>query len=401
LLAALWLLWQVRDATGDEAGGGKRTRCYLFGAGLAAGWAAISNYVAALAVVMLGAYLIFAVRRNRGRLWFACGVAAPLLLVLFYNAACFGMPFTTNYREQAPFQKFEGAFMGVFTWPQWDALLAILFSPFRGVFYFSPVLLVGFYGAWLIARQRRYRAEWWVVVGVVMLYLLFSICYKGWQGGFAVVPRYFVPAAPFLALPVVMGFARRLWPTLAAAIYSVAVGFLIVAVNPFSPLGMHLMVKREGVSQWRHNQITDYLLPLLLRGDLENLISERIEYRVKENDAELAAARYSQEVRDASAQELRRRIRAEIASLENFWYVLLLAEPISANQLGIYEILPCRVFSADRIERKWNSFNVGEFLFPQSRWSLVPLLLVGGALFVALIRAARRHGSEANGLKFL
>lgn len=38
----------------------------------------------------------------------------------------------------------------------------------------------------------------------------------------------------------------------------------------------------------------------------------------------------------------------------------------------------------------WNSFNAGEFLWPQSRWSLLPLCLICGGLSVWLLLEAGR-----------
>jgi hypothetical protein len=359
-------------------------------AGVAAGWAAISNYIAAVGVVMLGIYLLRSVRVKRGWLWFGLGLLGPLVLVLFYNWSCFGMPLTTNYRDQAAFQKFEGAFLGVFRLPQWDVLLAILFSPFRGMFFFYPVLAMGVLGGVRLWRQGRWRAELAVCAGIVLAYLLFNICYVGWFGGAAVAPRYFTPAVAFLALPLAVAFAHWRKTTKALAVYSVAVSLLIVAVNPFSTLGVHLMTLREGIPLWRHNQLTDYLLPLFFTGGIEPLISERIERRVADNDRLLVEAGYSEEVRRASADLKREQLRRDIETMENYWYALLIGEHISANQTGIYEMLPCRLFNKDSEAPRWNSFNVGEFLFPQSRWSLLPFALICATLIASAFWSARR-----------
>jgi hypothetical protein len=59
--------------------------------------------------------------------------------------------------------------------------------------------------------------------------------------------------------------------------------------------------------------------------------------------------------------------------------------PVSANAGGIYG--GC-MLQPDQL--RWNSFNAGEFLFPESRWSLLPLLLCGGALGWFAFRFARK-----------
>jgi hypothetical protein len=66
--------------------------------------------------------------------------------------------------------------------------------------------------------------------------------------------------------------------------------------------------------------------------------------------------------------------------------------PVSVNPIGAYDgLLTFSFFPAGSVETEWNSFNVGEFLFPQSRASLLPLLLVTGGLGAVLIFVAVRR----------
>jgi hypothetical protein len=62
--------------------------------------------------------------------------------------------------------------------------------------------------------------------------------------------------------------------------------------------------------------------------------------------------------------------------------------PVSGNPAGIYEGSPYNLFPPASKQAEWNSFNAGEFLFPQSRLSLLPLLLVCAALLLSACRAA-------------
>jgi hypothetical protein len=53
--------------------------------------------------------------------------------------------------------------------------------------------------------------------------------------------------------------------------------------------------------------------------------------------------------------------------------------PVSAHTFGFYGSWSDNGFgSRASLEARWNSFNVGEALFPESRWSLLPLLLIVG-----------------------
>ena len=74
--------------------------------------------------------------------------------------------------------------------------------------------------------------------------------------------------------------------------------------------------------------------------------------------------------------------------------------PVSVNPVGVYEGAAYRAFPRHSDQARFNSFNAGELLFPGSRWSLVPLLLlVGGLLYAAgpagLPARRRRDGPGA------
>ena len=118
---------------------------------------------------------------------------APLLaavgLLLWYNQARFGNAFDTGYH----FDSGEG-----FTTPIWQGLWGLLVSPYRGVFWFTP-LFIGSVLAWP-AFARVHRAEAWATAAIsVVLVLIYSLWWM-WWGGFAWGPRFLVPLTPFLVL---------------------------------------------------------------------------------------------------------------------------------------------------------------------------------------------------------
>jgi hypothetical protein len=195
------------------------------------------------------------------------GVLGPFLLICAYNVACFSTPFTTNYSHENPvFKAGGGAFLGVFLWPRWDVLLSVLFSPYRGLFISAPALLFGVYGliGWL--KCGNSKAEAWLMTSVIAFFLLFITTFNGWDGGWAVGPRYLTPALPFLALPLVLGFMRFFKTACALAILSAAVALLVTAVDPQAPVGnaRHAMV--EGRLQWTYSPLTEYEWPLFSEG---------------------------------------------------------------------------------------------------------------------------------------
>ncbi len=127
--------------------------------------------------------------------WFSGVVAfaAPLLLanllLLLYNYMRFGNPFETGYH----FDSGEG-----FSTPIWEGLWGLLVSPYRGVFWFTPLFFASV-AAWFVFRRRhRHEAIMSGAVSLVLI-LLYSMWWM-WWAGFAWGPRFLVPLAPFWVL---------------------------------------------------------------------------------------------------------------------------------------------------------------------------------------------------------
>ncbi len=102
------------------------------------------------------------------------------------------------------------------------ALAGYLFSPGRSLFVFSPVLLLALPGAWLLARQGRWRQLLVAMTGLLVFVLGYALLrHENWYGGLAWGPRYLVPATPFgmlAALPVIAWIwqhRRSRWQTAA------------------------------------------------------------------------------------------------------------------------------------------------------------------------------------------
>ena len=323
--------------------------------GAAAGWGAITNYVTSAAVLILAVYLFVTVKDRRAWIGYAAGVSGPFLLICAYNVACFGTPFTTNYVAQNPMFRTAGDWLGVFVAPSASVLLAVTFSPFRGLFVSSPVLLAAVFGLARMLRDVRVRTEALTCATIAAFYFLFTISFNAWQGGSGVGPRYLVPAIPFLALALPHAISRlpRVTTVLAAA--SIALQLLTTAVDPQVPI-----VEVPGRPLWKESPITEYLLPLFLTGRADPLV-----------DAVVGG---------------REGLRERAANLP----IAQVRGPVSANTIGMYEGWFYMQFAAGSPEANVNSFNVGELVFPGSRLSLTPLLIIEAALFAWISVRYRR-----------
>jgi hypothetical protein len=348
LIAALYFLQRSRrEGIESEPNSPPKRRAALnlYLGGLCAGYAAITNYIIAVIVIFFLLYVVLAVPKKNGWLWFGLGLLGPFIAVCAYHTLCFGTPFTTNYSHQNPqFSEAGSTVLNIFATPRWDLLLAILFSPFRGLFFSSPVLLLGGVGLVILLRaNRRAHSEGLLAIASIVFLLLFNMSFNGWTGGWTTVPRYLGPAVPFLAFPIVFAAQRFFKTTCFLALLSGVIMLLTTAVDPQSPLGNALTV--PGTPDWQYNPLAQYEAPLFLTSKANLLANTPFD---------------------------------------------AITGPVSANVMGSYEGWIGQIFAAPSPQTRWNSFNAGEFIFPESRWSLLPLLIVGATLCWFTLRIARQ-----------
>jgi hypothetical protein len=400
LIAAFYCLWCGKCETSGTA--------WLFAlSGLFAGVAAITNYVAAVAGMVLGLYALLAtLPLDAGRRWnwraailFSLGVAPPFLLICWYGWVCFGSPFTLNTDFQNPLFKVEGGALGMFALPSPYVAALISVSPYRGIFFLAPVTIMGLYGLYVWLREKTYAAEARVCLAVFAFFFLVNASFNGYHGGFSAGPRYLVPGMPFLVLPVVVAFMRtRITRVLAIAlaIISVVHHTLLTATDAQNSLtvGGHARIDDAHRRDDFFSQIVgDYAWPLFAYGRAWPVLDQLIDIRLENKAVELEADGATEAERHTQLEAHERELRDSIARGEATPMILgAIKGPVSVNPIGICDgLLTFTFFPANSMEADWNSFNAGEFLFPQNRASLLPLLLITGGLSAWLLRAAARH----------
>src|SRR5262245_5339032 len=142
LAAALLILaWERLHAL--RRGDGRRAA--WIGAGALLGLAVMTELTAALPVAGLVLYALADARWSArwrllaGGLPFAAALAA-------YNEACFGAPFATGYRYLGRFPEISQYGASGFGLPRLEALWGLTLSPFRGLFVYSPFLMLALPG---------------------------------------------------------------------------------------------------------------------------------------------------------------------------------------------------------------------------------------------------------------
>lgn len=192
--------WLTLDGEDRERG-----RAWL--AGGLCGLAVLVEYEMVVVAVVLGVALVL--RRSwHGLLRFVAAGVPFLLGVLGYQWAAFGSPFRSGYQTK---ETFENATMLITGLPDPWTALEILFGA-RGLFIFTPIVLVGVIG--LIMRwRRRHEEAVWIALAILAGFFLIQAGWPNPWGGESPGPRYVLPALPFLVLGV-----ARIWRSMSALV---------------------------------------------------------------------------------------------------------------------------------------------------------------------------------------
>jgi len=229
------------------------------------GYAVITEYPAALIAGLLGAMGLRLAWRT-GRAAAAASLLLPAGLIvagwMTYNAMVFGGPLALGYTQSELWQdQHHTGFMSL-TLPSWEALWGIIFSPFRGLLFLSPWLALSIPGAIRWARTRAATGALAVSVLGSLGFVLFNASSVMWWGGFAIGPRYLLPALPFMA--VLAGWTLDRLPGGAAA----RVGITALLVWSGSAVWMLTLAGQAFPPDTVANPLVQYAGPRLLAGDV-------------------------------------------------------------------------------------------------------------------------------------
>ncbi|MEQ1862654.1 MAG: hypothetical protein ABMA13_22265 [Chthoniobacteraceae bacterium] len=369
-------------------------------AGLSAGLAVVTNYVAVGAVFALGLYALLAggVRWRRA-IAFAVGGVPMAALLLWYHQVNFGSPIALANDFQNPIFKTESGSLGMFGQPNPYVVGLLAVSPYRGVLWLCPVLIAGIYGWVVWLRDKTWAAEARLGIAIFGFFFLVNASFNGYHAGYSAGPRYLVPGIPFLALATVVAFVH--WRKTALVLLGVSVvqQFLLTATDGQCPLavGHHARIDdAHRKDDFFCNLVTEYAAPLFFTGKVGPILRWMRDIKLEEAADRLENEEPDEAVRAQKLAEERARLDAAIERGDREPFLLAaIRGPVSVNPVGVYDgMLGWGMFPLDSGQSDWASFNAGEFLAPRSRWSVLPwLLVVGGGMALAL-RMARRSDAQ-------
>ncbi len=223
-------------------------------------------------VIALGILFLWAAIKmpNRWALYRVVLGAIPLGLVFAaYNYVAFQSPIPVGYEYSTLWQDVhEQGFLSLTT-PNLATFLGLTLSPFRGIFFLSPVLLLGIIGlVYMWKEQKKNRSVTLVLALILAFFLLYNSSSVMWWGGNTVGPRYLVPMIPFLALPMIFVFNRwfRNPVTTFAAVLLIGLSFLNVWIQSIGGQAFPPAFTDSGQSIT--NPLFNYSLPLFMQGNI-------------------------------------------------------------------------------------------------------------------------------------
>jgi hypothetical protein len=123
---------------------------------------------------------------------------SALSLLLLYNFLCFDNPFITGYYYDLLYDYTSVA--STFSTNPLIGLFGLLFSPGRGLFIYSPVLVLSIPGFYYFFKSNKEEAILCILSFLVIL--LFYSTYTWWHGGLAYGPRFLTDVIPVFVLPI-------------------------------------------------------------------------------------------------------------------------------------------------------------------------------------------------------
>lgn len=187
----------------------KQTMAFML-LGILAGTALLMEYETLVLIGVLGLYVLYRWKPN-GLIFFCLGALMPIMILFAYNTLAFGGPFHTPHQFLVGPNRLNHT-VGIlgFTVPRPEKLFGLLLSPARGLFLYSPWLLLAFVGWFVALRLKKRPMIDFALMGILAstaLWIWIS-SFTDWKGGAAFGPRYLITSFPLMSVAVAFALSR-------------------------------------------------------------------------------------------------------------------------------------------------------------------------------------------------
>jgi hypothetical protein len=196
LLLSVWALLRLIQGGGPLAAAG-------VGAGL--GLACGTNPVYfALALIVTLLFLLWFLPGNSWRsvlrqmIFYVIPLLVVAIFLIIFNFVRFGSIWETGYRLSPDSEGFRT--------PLWWGALGLTISPARGLFWYSPPVILALV-SWPMFHRRERRLSWAILIIILFHLAVFGMWWE-WWGGYGWGPRFLLPIVPLLLLVTLPGLDR-------------------------------------------------------------------------------------------------------------------------------------------------------------------------------------------------
>jgi hypothetical protein len=232
------------------------------------------------AMIMLAgvAFCLVSVREGRSYIpLYVLGCVPPLAVLGWYNYVCFGHPLASGYAysNDMVMWKVEGKLFGI---PGLRRFYDLLISPYRGLFFSSPVLIMALPGLFIALRRKQWLSEILFCAMISGVFIMFIACFHAWHGGWAAGPRYLLPAFPWIFMMAGLSLQRFPRVFVGIGLLSLLLNLAITIVGNEIPLEVkhpltdvilkNLIAGRVSINPFPISQCESYTMAEMARIDV-------------------------------------------------------------------------------------------------------------------------------------
>lgn len=232
LFASFYLLLRIKKE--------RISNKFLFLAGFLAGLVVLIHYFQIPIILLLFFYLLTFLR-DRRIIFFVLGVVPSAVGILIYHWLLFGSPFAVPYQFNIEIESLGLArgFLG-FSYPKLETIYNLALSPLKGLFVYSPILILALFGLFLKIKGRL-ASEMRLFLIIFFATLILNAAMqeeKQWSGGMGLFgPRHLLTVVPFLMIPLVFVFDRiRPWIVFIFGFISIFINYLGASFSLLNPI---------------------------------------------------------------------------------------------------------------------------------------------------------------------